>query len=134
MAAKDSIDPASRTQGGEVGLISAGNVPTALAGVVTSLDPGQISAPIHETADWYILQVRMVPTHVTPFDQVEASIIAAKVSAIQSARFAVWWRKVLAAYDKRVTYLDPSLASKSPAVRPKPKKTTSRPASNSRRG
>ncbi len=116
-AAEYSIDPTTRGNGGEVGPIAPGRVPTPLVSTVSALHPGQISAPVLVGADWYILQVRDLPAHITPFAQVEDSIIDAKVIAVQHARFAVWWKKTLARYEKHLRYLDSSLAPAVPAHR-----------------
>ena len=114
LARAKSIDRASRTRGGELTHQQQTRLPATVSAAAASLPASTISPPVKGPAGWYLIEAYPTSAHLVPFSRVEQVIVSNQTAAIQQARFAVWWRRTLAANLRRVRYLDPSLAPPAP--------------------
>jgi peptidyl-prolyl cis-trans isomerase C len=73
LAKKDSIDPGSKNQGGDLGWFSPGNMVKAFADAVTALKKDEITPqPVQTQYGWHVIQLLDTrETPVPPFDQVK---------------------------------------------------------------
>ncbi|HEY0758010.1 MAG TPA: peptidyl-prolyl cis-trans isomerase [Acidisarcina sp.] len=77
LAAKNSDDPGSKTQGGELGFLKHGATVPEFDQAAFSLQPGQTSDLIHTKFGYHILQVEEKQTaHTKSLDEVKPQIIA----------------------------------------------------------
>ena len=75
LAAKNSDDPGSKTQGGELGWLDRGKTVPEFDKVAFSLAPGQTSDLVKTQFGYHILQVEDKKTaHLRPLDEVKAEI------------------------------------------------------------
>jgi foldase protein PrsA len=109
LAKKYSIDPGSKSQGGELGPIQKGQVVPEFEKVVFSLKDGQISKPFETQFGWHIVEVQVTPARTQTFAQAKSQIISSQLQAKRNAEFTSWRDKILADYKKRTTYADPKL-------------------------
>ena len=76
LASKNSDDPGSKTQGGELGWLDRGKTVPEFDRTAFSLAPGQTSGVIKTQFGYHILQVEEKKTaHVRPLDEVKAEIV-----------------------------------------------------------
>jgi peptidyl-prolyl cis-trans isomerase D len=76
LASKNSDDPGSKTQGGELGWLDRGRTVPEFDKVAFSLNPGQISDVIKTQFGYHILQVEDKKTaHLRPLSEVKAEIV-----------------------------------------------------------
>jgi peptidyl-prolyl cis-trans isomerase C len=73
LAKKDSIDPGSKNQGGDLGWFSPSNMVKPFADAVTALKKDEITpAPVQTQYGWHVIQLLDTrETPVPPFDQVK---------------------------------------------------------------
>lgn len=73
LAKKDSIDPGSKNQGGDLGWFSPSNMVKPFADAVMALQKGQITPqPVQTQYGWHVIQlIDTRETPVPPFDQVK---------------------------------------------------------------
>ncbi|MEO6964609.1 MAG: peptidyl-prolyl cis-trans isomerase, partial [Acidobacteriaceae bacterium] len=84
LAKKDSDDPGSKAQGGELGYIQRGTTVTAFDQTAFSLQPGQLSGVIHTQFGFHILQGEgKKPAHAKTVDEVHDQI---KANLMQQAQ------------------------------------------------
>lgn len=77
LAKKDSEDPGSAAQGGELGWITRGQTVPTFEKEAFSLKPGQLSGVVETEYGYHIIQVeKKEPAHVKPFDEVKSQILA----------------------------------------------------------
>ena len=77
LAKKNSDDPGSKAQGGELGFIQHGATVPAFDQAAFSLQPGQLSSVIRTQFGFHILQVEeKQPAHLKPVDEVHDLILA----------------------------------------------------------
>ena len=78
LAKKDSDDPGSKAQGGELGFIKKGATVPAFEQAAFALQPGQISGLVKTQFGYHIIQTEEKQTaHTRPFDEVKPQILAA---------------------------------------------------------
>jgi peptidyl-prolyl cis-trans isomerase C len=76
LAKKNSKDPGSAANGGELGWNSPANFVTPFADAVVSLKKGEISAPVQSQFGWHIIKLEDVRNlKVPPFEQVKPNLI-----------------------------------------------------------
>ncbi len=78
LAKKNSDDPGSKTQGGELGFIKRGATVPPFEQAAFSLQPGQTSGLVKSQFGYHIIQTEEKQTaHTRPFDEVKPQILAA---------------------------------------------------------
>jgi len=76
LAKKDSQDPGSAENGGELGWNVPANFVPQFGNAVLSLSKGEISAPVQTKFGWHIIKLENVRTlKVPPFDKVKPNLI-----------------------------------------------------------
>jgi peptidyl-prolyl cis-trans isomerase D len=77
LAKKNSDDPGSKDQGGELGFLKRGATVPEFDQAAFSLQPGQLSGLVRSKYGYHIIQVEEKQTaHTRPLDEVKASILA----------------------------------------------------------
>jgi len=70
--AKSYSESDTRTEGGDLGFVQAGNLVDTLASVVQGMDPGDIRGPIRTDGGWEVLQlVEWKAGNLRPYDEVK---------------------------------------------------------------
>jgi parvulin-like peptidyl-prolyl isomerase len=124
LAKRYSIDPGSKSQGGELGAIQKGQVVPEFEKVVFSLKDGQISKPFKTQFGWHIVQVQITPARHQSFAQAKSQIISTQLSSKRNAEFTKWRDKILGDYQKRTTYADEKLKPPETTAQATPTPTT----------
>ena len=76
LAKKNSDDPGSKDQGGELPMIATSSLDPAYAKAAMSLNPGQTSGLVRSSFGYHIIQTESKqPAEVKPFAEVKASIV-----------------------------------------------------------
>jgi parvulin-like peptidyl-prolyl isomerase len=128
LAKRYSIDPGSKSQGGELGPIQKGQVVPEFEKVVFGLKDGQISKPFKTQFGWHIVEAQVTPARSQTFAQARSQIISSQLSAKRNAEFTKWRDKILADYEKRTTYADEKLKPPETVAQTTPAQTTPAPA------
>jgi len=128
LAKRYSIDPGSKSQGGELGPIQKGQVVPEFEKVVFGLKDGQISKPFKTQFGWHIVEVEVTPARSQSFAQAKSQIITSQLSAKRNAEFTKWRDKILADYKKRTTYSEDKLKPAETVAQTTPVPTTPTPA------
>jgi len=128
LAKRYSIDPGSKTQGGELGPIQKGQVVPEFEKVVFGLKDGQISKPFKTQFGWHIVEVEVTPARSQSFAQAKSQIITSQLSAKRNAEFTKWRDKILADYKKRTTYSEDKLKPPETVAQTTPVQTAPTPA------
>ncbi|HSS79716.1 MAG TPA: peptidyl-prolyl cis-trans isomerase [Gaiellaceae bacterium] len=107
LARRYSIDAATATKGGALpGATVQGQTLPAFDRVAFSLKTNAVSAPVHTTSGWHIIQATsdVTPTTITPLSDVRPVIEGALLSAKRQQALPRWERETRAEYAKRVLY------------------------------
>jgi foldase protein PrsA len=110
LARKYSIDPGTKSQGGELGAIQRGTLVPEFERVAFALKDGQISKPFKTQFGWHIVQVHIKPARKQTFAQAKKQIISSQLQLRRTSVLNAWQTKVLASYEKHTTYASPDLA------------------------
>ena len=80
LAKKNSDDPGSKTQGGELGFLQHGVTVPEFDKTAFAQNPGQISEPVKTQFGYHIIQTEEKQTaHTKPFDEVKGTILATMI-------------------------------------------------------
>ncbi|RJQ43581.1 MAG: hypothetical protein C4534_07740, partial [Gaiellales bacterium] len=93
VARQVSIDPLAPKNGGNLGLVSPGQLAPALEEVIFSLEVGQISAPVNVADKWYVATVEAVQAGQEQLPQEE--ILADIEEIIADEEFASRWKELM---------------------------------------
>jgi parvulin-like peptidyl-prolyl isomerase len=131
IARKESLDPGSGKQGGDLGPIQKGQLVPEFEKVAFALRDGEISDPVKTQFGWHIIQVEITPARTTPFEEARAQIVQSQLQQKRNEAFTTFRDKILADWKKRSKYADPKLdpnasAATTPATTAPPA-TTSTP-------
>jgi parvulin-like peptidyl-prolyl isomerase len=86
LAKQVSIDPTAKQNSGSISSTTASQFPKPFADAVVTLQPGEISKPVHSTFGWHV--IRMVTKQVTPYAKARPQLLQdAEVTA-----FGDWLR------------------------------------------
>ena len=86
LAKQVSIDPTAKQNSGSISSTTASQFPKPFADAVVTLQPGEISRPVHSTFGWHV--IRMVTKQVTPYAKARPQLLQdAEVTA-----FGDWLR------------------------------------------
>ena len=73
--AKSYSESDTRTEGGDLGFVQAGNLVDTLASVVTGMDPGDIRGPVRTETGWEVLQlVEWKAGNLRPYAEVKEQL------------------------------------------------------------
>lgn len=100
LAAKESRDPVSASQGGDLGWVTADQVPPAFHEIVT-LKPGQVSKPVlAKSGAWHVIKlVEIKDKHLPPLDEIREQVRAKAIEEAKREVRASWIAKLRAASD-----------------------------------
>lgn len=122
IAKKESLDPGSGQQGGDLGVIQKGQLVPEFEKVAFSLADGAISDPVKTQFGWHIIQVKITEEETTPFAEARAQIVTQQLEQKRGEAFTKFRDKILADWKKRTKYADPALDPDKPVT------TTSTPS------
>jgi foldase protein PrsA len=110
LAKKYSIDPGSKSQGGQL-TITRGQTVAPFDRVAFELRTGELSKPVHTQYGWHIIHAdkAATPHRSTPFAQVKASIKQQLLQQKQNAALQTWLDQLKKEYDGKISYA-PGLA------------------------
>jgi len=127
LAKKYSIDPGSKTTGGQLGYFSEGQMVPEFEKAAFALKVGEISQPVKTNFGYHIIKkTGYKPPQVTPFAEVRKNLEAQAKSEKQAAFFTQWKDK--AEKDAEVKYnpaYESYFAEKQPETKGSPANTTS---------
>jgi hypothetical protein len=91
LAEQSSVDPGSRTMGGDLGDVRRGELSGALEDAIFSAEVGVVIGPIRTEHGWHVARVEGV-THASPVPYREArpAIVAELLAAERSRVFGAW--------------------------------------------
>ncbi|MEW6581927.1 MAG: peptidylprolyl isomerase [Actinomycetota bacterium] len=110
VAKKESLDPGSGSQGGDLGPIQRGQLVPEFEAVAFRLKDGEISAPVKTQFGWHIIQVHVTPARTTPFSEAKDGIVESQLQQKRQEAFATWRDGIIKQWDKRAKYAEESLA------------------------
>jgi foldase protein PrsA len=116
IAKKESLDPGSGKQGGELGPIQKGQLVPEFEKVAFGLADGAISDPVKTQFGWHIIQVELTEEKTTPFSEVRSQIVTQQLEQKRNEAFTKFRDKILADWKKRSKYADPKLDPDAPAT------------------
>lgn len=104
IAKKESRDPVSASTGGDLGWVSAEQVPEAFH-EVTTLKPGQYTKSIqNKTGSWHIIKlVDFKDKRLPPLDEIREQVKAKAIDAAKREQRAAWVAKLRAASEIAVS-------------------------------
>jgi foldase protein PrsA len=117
LAAKYSIDPGSKTKGGDLGSFGQGRMVKPFDKVAFSIKPGTISAPVKSQFGYHIIEVtKKTPGSTQTFAEAKSLIEQSLKYQLQSTAWTSW----LAAAEKKAAILyaagfDPKSLTASPS-------------------
>ena len=108
LAKKDSQDPGSAQNGGDLGWIELNHMVPTFSAALAQLKPGQITqTPVHTRFGWHVIQLLGTrPMHAPSFAQVKARL----KQAVENKKFQTYTSS-LVKKAKVETYLDPQTGS-----------------------
>ncbi len=74
LATEFSKDPGSAKNGGDLGVIPAGQLDKDFVAAALKLSPGQISEPVHTTFGWHVIM--LISVDVIPFEKARDQLLA----------------------------------------------------------
>ena len=86
LAKQVSIDPTAKQNSGSISSTTASQFPKPFADAVVTLQPGEISKPVHSTFGWHV--IRMVTKQVTPYAKARPQLL----QDAEVAAFGDWLR------------------------------------------
>jgi foldase protein PrsA len=106
LAKKYSKDTASAKKGGELGTISKGQTVPAFDKVAFSLKTKEISAPVHSTYGWHIIEAMgpIKPAKVTPLSAVKTQIQQNLLSTKKTSVMNAWVSKLKKDFAPQISY------------------------------
>lgn len=116
IAKKESLDPGSGKQGGELGPIQKGQLVPEFEKVAFALADGAISAPVKTQFGWHIIQVELTEEKTTPFSEARAQIVGQQLEQKRTEAFTKFRDNILANWKKRSKYADPKLDPDAPVT------------------
>lgn len=88
VAQQVSIDPAAATNGGNMGLISRGRLPSEADSVLFGMNVGDVAGPVSAGGQWYILRLEGIQQgQPVAVDEAKQQIRVALTKEAQAARF-----------------------------------------------
>jgi len=109
IARRESLDPGSAKQGGDLGQIQRGQLVPEFEQVAFALRDGEISQPVQTQFGWHIIQVHVTPARTTPFAEAKNQIIQSQLQQRRNEAFSAWRDRILESWRKRARYADPAL-------------------------
>ncbi|MDX6644911.1 MAG: hypothetical protein QOK40_638 [Miltoncostaeaceae bacterium] len=106
LAKKNSLDPGSKAQGGDLGIIAPGSglVPE-FEKALNSLKLGQISQPVKTQFGYHLIEVtKITPAETLSFAKVKSSIIQTQLQLRRQAALTKWQTDVYQGWRKRTVY------------------------------
>jgi parvulin-like peptidyl-prolyl isomerase len=105
LAKKYSIDPGSKSQGGQLTITRGQTVPP-FDRVAFELRTGALSKPVHTQYGWHIIHAdkAATPHTSTPFAQVKASIKQQLLQQKQNGALQTWLNELKKEYDGKISY------------------------------
>lgn len=116
IAKKESLDPGSGKQGGELGPIQKGQLVPEFEKVAFALGDGEISDPVKTQFGWHIIQVKLTEEKTTPFSEAKDQIVKQQLEQKRTEAFTKFRDNILANWKKRSKYADPKLDPDAPAT------------------
>jgi parvulin-like peptidyl-prolyl isomerase len=116
IAKKESLDPGSGKQGGDLGPIQKGQLVPEFEKVAFALEEGVISEPVKTQFGWHIITVKLTEEKVTPFSEAKAQITTQQLEQKRNEAFTKFRDKILADWNKRSKYADPALDPDTPVT------------------
>lgn len=116
IAKKESLDPGSGKQGGDLGPIQKGQLVPEFEKVAFALGDGEISDPVKTQFGWHIIQAELTEEKVTPFSEARDQIVTQQLEQKRNEAFTKFRDKILADWKKRAKYADPKLDPDAPAA------------------
>jgi len=105
LARKNSIDPGSKAQGGDLGIIVRGGFVPEFQKAVDTLKLHQISQPVKTQFGYHIIEVtKITPAGTVPFSKVESSIVETQLQLRRQAAITKWTTDVYQGWRKKTVY------------------------------
>jgi parvulin-like peptidyl-prolyl isomerase len=107
LAKKDSKDPGSAKNGGDLGLVSKGQTVPPFDRVAFSIEPNIISHPVKTQFGWHIIEAlgAVKPAAVKPLDKsLKAQISQQLESTKKQKAFYTWYQKLQAELKSKTKY------------------------------
>jgi foldase protein PrsA len=80
LAKRVSIDPSAKQNSGSLGSAVASTYDTDFATAAVTLEPGQVSRPVHTQFGWHV--IRMVDKEITPFEQAKSQLVSSQSATV----------------------------------------------------
>ena len=112
LARADSDDAGSKASGGDLGLVTKGQMVKPIEDALFAMKPGEISAPVKTQFGWHVIQLREVRAGAqTPFEQVRDQLAKEQADADREHAFNDLVGKLVDQVYKNPTSLGPAARS-----------------------
>jgi foldase protein PrsA len=120
LAKQYTIDPSGKSNGGELGPVTKGQMVAPFEKAVFAAKKGEVMPPVKSQFGWHVLQVTdIIPAKVSTFEEVKAQISQMLASQLVEQAYQDWLKK--AKDDAGIKYaagFDPAKLTASPSAAP----------------
>lgn len=110
LAKKNSTDPGTKDNGGDLGVIQKGQLVPEFEKVAFALKQGEISEPVKTQFGWHLIFIsKTTPARTIPFAEAKADIIKNQLSAKRQSELSTWGEKTLKEWEEKTVYANDDL-------------------------
>lgn len=110
LAKKNSTDPGTKANGGDLGVIQKGQLVPEFEKVAFQLKQGEISEPVKTQFGWHLIYIsKITPARTIPFAEAKAGIIQQQLAAKRQSELSTWGEKTLKEWESKTVYANADL-------------------------